>query len=97
MLSLEAPGIEHRMSREDDGSRVTWMLHADGSWARARTEPGRSTPIVHQGGPRRLYDLLDGIRWRWVEYGELPVYGARVTVTPDGETTLSRGGWTVTL
>ncbi|WP_431770896.1 protein-L-isoaspartate(D-aspartate) O-methyltransferase [Streptomyces cucumeris] len=97
MLSLEAPGIEHRMSREDDGSRVAWMLHADGSWARARTEPGRSTSIVHQGGPRRLYDLLDGIRWRWVEYGELPVYGARVTISPDGETTLSRGGWTVTL
>ncbi|MGW8066677.1 hypothetical protein ACVV2G_31445 [Streptomyces ziwulingensis] len=28
---------------------------------------------------------------------ELPVYGAQVTITPDGTTTLSRGGWSATL
>ncbi|POX47709.1 protein-L-isoaspartate(D-aspartate) O-methyltransferase [Streptomyces sp. Ru71] len=97
MLSLTAPGIEHRTGTADDGSRLTWMLHPDGSWARARTEPGDRHTTVHQGGPRRLYDLLEQIRWRWLEHGELPVYGAKVTITPDGETTLSRGGWTATL
>ncbi|MFD7685599.1 protein-L-isoaspartate(D-aspartate) O-methyltransferase [Streptomyces sp. NPDC059781] len=96
MLSLTAPGIEHRNGTADDGSRMTWMLHPDGSWARARTE-GERTTTVHQGGPRRLYDLLEQIRWRWLEHGELPVYGARATITPDGRTTLSRGGWSVTL
>ncbi|MET8183342.1 protein-L-isoaspartate(D-aspartate) O-methyltransferase [Streptomyces sp. NPDC005336] len=97
MLSLIAPGIEHRTGTGDDGGRMMWMLHADGSWARAHTEPVERTATVHQGGPRRLYDLLDQIRWRWLEHGELPVYGAKVTITPGGETTLSRGGWTTTL
>ncbi|MEU6478904.1 protein-L-isoaspartate(D-aspartate) O-methyltransferase [Streptomyces sp. NPDC047017] len=97
MLTLTAPGIEHRTGTRDDGSRMTWMLHADGSWARACTARGERTTTVHQGGPRRLYDLLDAIRWRWLEHGELPVYGAQVTITPDGETTLSRGGWSTTL
>jgi hypothetical protein len=93
MLSLTAPGIEHRMGTDDDGSHMTWMLHSDGSWTRARTGLGERTATVHQGGPRRLYDLLDEIRWRWLEHGELPVYGAKVTITPDGETKLTRGGW----
>jgi hypothetical protein len=97
MLTLTAPGIEHRTGTAPDGSRQTWMLHADGSWARAGTKPGERTATVHQAGPRRLYDLLDEIRWRWVQHGELPVYGAKVTITPDGQTTLSRGGWTTTL
>ncbi|MFJ9822207.1 protein-L-isoaspartate(D-aspartate) O-methyltransferase [Streptomyces sp. NPDC101151] len=97
MLSLIAPGIEHRTGTGDDGSRMTWMLHPDGSWARARTEPGQRTTTVHQGGPCRLYDVLEQIRWRWLEHGELPVYGAKVTITPDGETTLCRGGWSATL
>ncbi|WP_030420189.1 MULTISPECIES: protein-L-isoaspartate O-methyltransferase [unclassified Streptomyces] len=97
MLSLAAPGIEHRTGTGEDGARMTWMLHPDGSWARARTAPGERTTTVHQGGPRRLYDLLEEIRWRWLEHGELPVYGARVTITPDGTTTLSCGAWTATL
>ncbi|MFJ2170597.1 methyltransferase domain-containing protein [Streptomyces griseofuscus] len=97
MLSLTAPGIEHRTGTDDHGGRLAWMLHPDGSWAWARTAPGERTATVHQGGPRRLYDLLDEIRWRWLEHGELPVYGAQVTISPDGETTLSRGGWAATL
>ncbi|MFF5655175.1 methyltransferase domain-containing protein [[Kitasatospora] papulosa] len=97
MLSLAAPGIEHRTGTGDDGSRMTWMLHPDGSWAHATTERGERTTTVRQGGPRRLYDLLEGIRWLWLEHGELPVYGAKVTITPDGETTFCRGGWSATL
>ncbi|WAZ19000.1 protein-L-isoaspartate(D-aspartate) O-methyltransferase [Streptomyces cinnabarinus] len=97
MLSLAAPGIEHRTGTGEDGSRMAWMLHPDGSWARARTAPGDRTTTVHQGGPRRLYDVLEAIRWRWLEHGELPVYGARATISPDGTTTFSRGGWTATL
>ncbi|WP_343238048.1 hypothetical protein [Streptomyces sp. SID2999] len=96
MLTLVAPGIEHRTGTGDDGSRMTWMLHRDGSSARARTAHGERTATVHQGGPRRLYDLLDDIRRRRLERGELPVYGAAVAITPQGETTVSRDGWTAT-
>ncbi|MEU5525263.1 methyltransferase domain-containing protein [Streptomyces sp. NPDC047860] len=97
MLSLTAPGIEHRNGMSDDGSRMAWMLHPDGSWARAHTARGEHTTTVYQGGPRRLYDILEQIRWRWLEQGRLPVYGAQVTITSEGETTLSRDGWTATL
>ncbi|MET8717356.1 protein-L-isoaspartate(D-aspartate) O-methyltransferase [Streptomyces sp. NPDC004735] len=97
MLTLTAPGIEHRVGTGPGGSHMMWMLHPDGSWARATTERGERTTTVVQGGRRRLYDLLEGIRWRWIEHGELPVHGAKVTITPDGETTLTRGGWKATL
>ncbi|SMF04190.1 methyltransferase domain-containing protein [Streptomyces sp. Amel2xC10] len=97
MLSLMVPGIEHRIGTDDDGSRVVWMLHADGSWARARTRPGEQSATVHQSGPRRLYDELEEIRWWWLAHGQLPVHGARVTITPEGATTLSRDGWSVIL
>jgi protein-L-isoaspartate O-methyltransferase len=95
MLSLAVPGIEHRHERDGD-RRTLWMLHQDGSWARA-TGGGDEPPEVHQGGPRRLWSELDGIRRRLNTDGWLPVYGAKVTITPDGETTLARGGWSATL
>jgi protein-L-isoaspartate O-methyltransferase len=97
MLTLMAPEVEHRSDTDRDGNRLTWMLHPDGSWARACTKPGQRNAVVHQHGQRRLYDLLDEVRWRWLERGELPAAGAGVTITPDGETTLSRDGWSVTL
>ncbi|MFF3359088.1 protein-L-isoaspartate(D-aspartate) O-methyltransferase [Streptomyces sp. NPDC002917] len=97
MLELEIPRIEHRTQRGDGGGRTVWMAHSDGSWARASANGPRESPTVHQGGPRRLWDTLEDIRDRLNTRGELPVYGSTVTITPDGETTLSRGRWSVTL
>ncbi|MFK0230808.1 hypothetical protein ACIQUL_34110 [Streptomyces sp. NPDC090303] len=98
MLQLHTPGIEHRHRlRRDDRGHTVWMAHPDGSWARAHATYPFEPATVHQGGPRRLRDpledVLDRINWT----GQLPVYGARVTVTPDGTTTLTRDGWTATL
>ncbi|MEU9992849.1 hypothetical protein AB0E10_39910 [Streptomyces sp. NPDC048045] len=53
--------------------------------------------MVHQGDPRRLWDTMEEIRDRLSTVDGLPVYGARVTNTPDGVTTLSRGRWSATL
>ncbi|MFJ2937994.1 protein-L-isoaspartate(D-aspartate) O-methyltransferase [Streptomyces sp. NPDC087219] len=93
MLQLEIPGIEHRHRWHPDRSHTVWMTHPDGSWARAHATAPREAPTVYQGGPRRLWDplekILDHLNW----LGELPVYGAHVTITPDGETTLTRGPW----
>ncbi|WP_435865128.1 protein-L-isoaspartate O-methyltransferase family protein [Streptomyces spectabilis] len=97
MLELQLPGIEHRLQQHDDGGLTIWMAHPDGSWARASADSRRASPTVHQGGPRRLFDALERIRNRLNTWGELPVYGARVAITPDGETTLSRGRWSATL
>lgn len=95
MLELTAPGIEHGY-READGKRIAVMAHPDGSWARAEA-PDDQRPTVHQGGPRRLWDLLDECRAYWLQHGELPVRGAKVYVREDGATILARGSWHVKL
>ncbi|MFC9342890.1 protein-L-isoaspartate O-methyltransferase [Streptomyces sp. NPDC057020] len=95
MLELTVPGIEHR--RMDDGdTRTVWLLHPDGSWARA---VGRWTdpPTVHQSGPRRLWTELERIRHRLNKEGGLPVYGAAVRIDPDGTMHFRRGSWSATI
>ncbi|WP_405997385.1 hypothetical protein [Streptomyces sp. NBC_00829] len=96
LLELTAPGIDHRTATDGD-TRTVWMLHPDGSWARATATGFLDSPTVHQGGPRRLWEELERIRHRLNREGGLPVYGARVQIDPDGALTLSRGGWTATL
>jgi len=95
-LGIIAPDIQHGFAESADGRRTAWMVHADGSWARA-TGAGDDTPTVHQGGPRRLWDLLEGIRLDWLRDGSLPVHGADVTITPDGTICLQHGHWQATL
>lgn len=95
MLELTAPGIARRYETAS-GRAVLLMAHADGSWARATADDGE-LPTVHQGGPRRLWDILDEIRSYWLHHGELPVRGAFVRVKPDGTTILRRGSWRAAL
>ncbi|MER6160789.1 protein-L-isoaspartate(D-aspartate) O-methyltransferase [Streptomyces sp. NPDC001868] len=96
MLELLAPGIEYRTGGEGE-ERTVWMLHPDGSWARATATGFLDSPTVHQGGPRRLWDVLEKIRHRLNREGTLPVYGARVRIDPGGTLALSRGAWSVTV
>ncbi|WP_369696726.1 methyltransferase domain-containing protein [Streptomyces sp. XD-27] len=93
MLDVTAPDIEHHYE-ETDEQRVALMAHADGSWTRA-TARGDEPATVHQGGPRRLWDILDELRGYWLTNGELPVRGAHVWIKPDGTTWLARGKWHV--
>ncbi|MDH6222741.1 protein-L-isoaspartate O-methyltransferase family protein [Streptomyces pseudovenezuelae] len=96
-LELLVPGIDHRQHTTDDGTRTLYMLHADGSWARATAAKRGDSPTVHQSGPRRLWDELDRIRtWLAVD-GDLPIRGATVTIAPDGTATFSRRGWSTTV
>jgi hypothetical protein len=72
------------------------MLHEDGSWARAAAIDD-DPPVVHQTGPRRLWDVLDGLRRDWLRDGSLPAYGARVAIDPDGTIQFRRGRWYATI
>nr|WP_222108411.1 methyltransferase domain-containing protein [Streptomyces cupreus] len=95
MLGITTPGIEHSY-RENGERRTAEMAHADGSWARAVTaDDGRT--VVHQGGPRRLWEILDSLRAYWLQHGELPVRGVQVLITPEGQTRLARGKWRAVL
>jgi protein-L-isoaspartate O-methyltransferase len=95
-LGITAPGIQHHYEEDDDGKRTAWMIHPDGSWARA-TATADQAPVIHQAGPRHLWTLLDEIRCDWLTDGSLPAYGARVTITPDGTITFKRGRWEATI
>lgn len=92
MLELQLPGLIYR--QEQDGeSRTVWVLHPDGSWARATAGGFLDSPVVHERGPQRLWSQMDRIRNRLNRSGALPVYGAKVNIDPDGSATLSRGSW----
>ncbi|WP_424643233.1 methyltransferase domain-containing protein [Embleya sp. AB8] len=95
MLELDVPGVQLGFRREGD-TRTAVLVHTDGSWARA-TADRFAAPIVHQGGPRRLWKALERIRLRLNAEGALPLYGAHVRITPDGVCHLKRGGWTGTI
>ncbi|GAB2818746.1 methyltransferase domain-containing protein [Streptomyces daliensis] len=96
-LEILVPGIDHRREEGPDGKRTVYMLHADGSWARATATGVYDSPTVHQGGPRRLWDELDRVRsWLAID-GDLPVRGARVRIRPDGTVRLERSGWSATI
>lgn len=92
MLGVSLPGLQHHFEQQPEGRRTAWLLHPDGSWARATEEPGEAVQ-VHQSGPRRLWDICDGIRESWLRNGNLPAYGAAVTIDPDGAVHLRKGRW----
>ncbi|MET8981234.1 hypothetical protein ABZX85_37125 [Streptomyces sp. NPDC004539] len=95
MLEVTTPGVE--LAYETDGlTRTAFLVHPDGSWARATAE-GLDAPDVHEGGPRRLWLALERIRNRLNAEGGLPLLGADLRITPDGVCHLSRGRWQATM
>jgi SAM-dependent methyltransferase len=97
LLEVLAPGIEHAYHEDGNGRRTAWMLHEDGSWARASAPGEHDAPEVTQGGPRKLWDLLDDQREYWLTHGYLQLYGAWAFIQEDGVIRLSRGQWRATI
>ncbi|MFF7363459.1 methyltransferase type 11 [Streptomyces sp. NPDC008125] len=91
MLEVTAPGVELGFGIRGK-TRTAYLVHPDGSWARASAD-WTDPPAVHQSGPRRLWDVLERLRNRLNTDGSLPLLGARVRITPDGVVHLSRGEW----
>ncbi|MEU5974272.1 methyltransferase domain-containing protein [Streptomyces sp. NPDC047315] len=95
MLEVTTPGVE--TGYETSGrTRTAYLVHPDGSWARASAE-WTAPPEVHQNGPQRLWSELERIRNRLNAEGGLPLYGAQARITPDGVVHLSRGRWKATM
>jgi protein-L-isoaspartate O-methyltransferase len=97
VLSVTTPGLTCR-SHTDAGTGIstTWLAHPDGSWARA-TGTCDEPALVHQAGPRRLWDILDDLRRYWLTRGCLPLRGARARIDPDGTCHLTQGQWHATI
>jgi protein-L-isoaspartate O-methyltransferase len=87
LFELDTPGVETRAATyPGDGRRVVWLLAGDGSWARA--EDG-ATPLIHQGGPRRLWDDLERVRRKWEENNRFSLHTMRAELSPEGSHLLS--------
>ncbi|WP_416970261.1 methyltransferase domain-containing protein [Streptomyces sp. 4F14] len=95
LYELDTPGVETRAATYPDGRRVLWLLAEDGSWARA--EDG-SLPVVHQSGPRRLWDDLERVRCTWEEHHRFPLYALRAELSSEGSRFLSpTGSWSFSI
>jgi protein-L-isoaspartate O-methyltransferase len=97
MLEVTAPGIEHRYHEDPGGPRTALMRHPDGSWATARAASASEAPTVRQGGPRRLWDILDDLREYWLRHGYFQLYGATALISAKGTIHLIRGQWRATI
>jgi protein-L-isoaspartate O-methyltransferase len=97
LLSVTAPGLAIRTDADDQtGLSTTWLAHRDGSWARATGTSGEPA-VVHQSGPRRLWDILDDHRRWWLTHGYLPLRGAGARIEPDGTCHLDQDHWHATI
>lgn len=67
----------------DGAPEQFWLLSRDGSWASQTRQNGSS--VVTQGGPRRLWDMLERAYDEWVNLGRPPRQAFGLTVTPNGE------------
>lgn len=65
-VSLEIPGLA--TSFDSAGGDLCYLVHADGSWAAHHLVDGEH--VVEQGGPRRLWDLVEQAYQRWCRLGE---------------------------
>ncbi|RLU85904.1 protein-L-isoaspartate(D-aspartate) O-methyltransferase [Streptomyces griseocarneus] len=94
-LALAAPGTEVHYEQQGE-QRTAWLLHPDGSWARAEAHRFEA-PTVHQSGPRRLWDELELIRHQLNTEGSIGLYGHRVDIAPDGACRITGGDWTAAI
>lgn len=92
LLQVTVPGIVHDYDETEDGRRIARLMHPDGSWARAEAM-GHEVSLVHQAGPRRLWNLLDDLREDWLRTGYFQLYGARALIAHNGTILLARGSW----
>jgi hypothetical protein len=71
------------VSQADDGTELLFLEGADGAWVEVETRPVGGRHRVVQGGPRRLWDLVERTH-RWWEGEGRPswsAFGATVTAT----------------
>lgn len=96
LFELDTPDIEVRTGADDDGNSngVVWLLGADGAWARAEGATG----LVHQDGPRRLWDDLERVRAKWEDNETFSLRDLVFEATIDSTIAVApTDRWTITL
>ncbi|MGH3822958.1 MAG: hypothetical protein ACRDRA_09025 [Pseudonocardiaceae bacterium] len=83
-FGIDAVTALHLPATGDDGRWCVWFLDAGSrSWARFDYRPETRRWLVHQFGPRRLWDEITAAHQKWDQLGRPPVTQWRFTVTLD--------------
>lgn len=86
-IALTVPGVAHTVYREDGGTRAAWFYSlTDRSWARVHWPDEYGPGVVHQHGPRRLWDGVDAALAWWDGAGRPGVTRFGLTITPEAAT-----------
>lgn len=80
LAALRLPGVQKTGLLPGGEPEQTWLTAGDGSWAWQAEGSG----TVAQGGPRRLWDLLEEVHRDWTSLGRPGRGEFGLTVTPDG-------------
>ncbi|GAA3721098.1 hypothetical protein HDA32_001996 [Spinactinospora alkalitolerans] len=73
------------MGRREQGIGYLSLEAPDGSWAEIEIEPAGGPYRVDQGGPRRLWDLVEDAHSWWTDAGKPDWSAFGVTVTPEDQ------------
>ncbi len=81
------PGIEHGYTGADAirPPTASWIVTADGSWAEVTLADENSLHRVAEGGPRRLWSVLERAQQTWTDLGRPGWDRFGLTVTPDAQ------------
>lgn len=82
-VQVVLPGLHARRTYLHDDNLATKISTPDGSWALVAHTPQNGYYRTIQGGPRRLWDLLETTHQHWAELGEPGWERFGLTITPD--------------
>jgi hypothetical protein len=82
------PGVEHGYTGSDTTRppTVSWLSTPDGSWAEVTLTSRDGRHAVAEGGPRRLWSIVERAHRAWVELDRPGWDRFGLTVTPDRQT-----------
>ncbi|ASO19494.1 methyltransferase of ATP-grasp peptide maturase system [Actinoalloteichus hoggarensis] len=82
------PGIAHGYTGEDTARPPTavWIATADGSWAEVTLSATEDGHTVAEGGPRRLWSILEDTHQQWCDLDEPAWDRFGLSVTPGRQT-----------
>lgn len=84
-LGLVVPGF-HYATAADAGGAALWLYSmTDASWAYAYRAHGEARAVVHQDGPRPLWDQIEAAHAWWQRMGAPEATRFGLTVDQDGE------------